>query len=201
MYCSAKGNHMQKIGTVQFVQIQRESLKEGVEPDRRYNPAPLLTVEKIQLTPDGIIGLTESGEELIDVHNVNHHGSRNRGDNNISIGFLQNYEAMRKRFGDHMTNGIAGENIFVEAEIDISTFGEASRYFIKHEDELIELIEVIPAPPCRPFSEFCLVVPQCPEDIKATLQFLSNGVRGYYALLAENATPFTVQAGDTLYIE
>lgn len=192
---------MQKIGTIQFVQIQRESLKEGVDPDRRYNPAPLLTVKQIQLTPDGIVGINETGEEIIDVHNVKHHGSRNRGDNNISIGFLQNYDAMRKRFGKHITDGIAGENIIVDAEVDITNFASAKRFFIKHDEELIELFEVIPAPPCEPFSTFCLIVPQCREDIKGALQFLSNGVRGYYALLGDNAQPFTVSAGDSLYIE
>jgi hypothetical protein len=192
---------MQKIGTVQFVQIQRESLKEGVEPDRYYNPAPLMTVEKLQLTPDGIVGFNQDGKEWIDVHNVNHPGSRNRGDNNISLGFLQNYEAMRKRFGEHLKNGIAGENIIVDAEVDLSVFASAKRYFIKHEDEIIQLFDVIPAPPCRPFSEFCLIVPQCQEDIKAALQFLSNGIRGYYALLSDNANSFTVQAGDSLYVE
>jgi hypothetical protein len=192
---------MQKIGTIQFVQIQRDSLKDGVKPDQFYNPAPLLTVEKIQLTPDGIIGMTANNETLIDVHNVNHPGSRNRGDNNVSFGFLQHYEAMRQRFGDHLTDGIAGENIIVDAVVDMATLAKAKRFFIQHEDATIELFEVIPAPPCRPFSEFCLIVPQCQEDIKAALQFLSDGMRGYYALLADNAEAFTVTAGDTLYIE
>jgi hypothetical protein len=116
---------MQKIGTAQFLQIQRESLKEGEHPNHVYNPAPLLTVDKIQLTPDGIVGHTARGEEIIDVHNVNHPGSRYRGDNNISIGFLQNYDVMRNRFGDHLTDGIAGENIFVDAEVDLTIFANA----------------------------------------------------------------------------
>ncbi|MDQ7035993.1 MAG: hypothetical protein Q9P01_14505 [Anaerolineae bacterium] len=120
---------MQKIGTIQFVQIQRESLKEGVEPNRRYNPEPLLTVEKIRLMPDGIIGITGSGEKIIDVHHVKHQGSRNRGDNNISIGFLQNYDAMRKRFGDHLTDGIAGENIIVDAEVEVSDICQCRTLF------------------------------------------------------------------------
>jgi len=192
---------MQKIGTVQFLQIQRESLKEGEHQNHIYNPAPLLTVEKIQLTPDGIVGHTARDEEIIDVHNVNHHGSKNRGNNNISIGFLQNYDAMRNRFGDHLSDGIAGENIIVDVEVDLATFTNAKQYFIQHSDEIIELFEVIPAPPCKPFSTFCLVVPQCRDDIKAALQFLSDGMRGYYALLADDAVAFSVQAGDTLYVK
>jgi hypothetical protein len=192
---------MQKIGTVKFVQIQRESLKEGIEPNRIYNPKPLLQVEKILLTPDGIIGISVTEQKIIDVHNINHPRSRNRGDNNISIGFLQNYEAMRNRFGDHLNDGIAGENIIVDAEVDTKTFANGRRFFIKNAEETIELFEVIPAPPCRPFSEFCLIVPQCADDIKGALQFLSNGVRGYYALLEDGAQTFTVQAGDTLYID
>jgi hypothetical protein len=192
---------MQKIGTVQFVQIQREPLKEGFEPHRIYNPAPLLTVEKIQLTPAGIVGVSATGAELIDTHNTQHPRSRNKGKNGISLGFVQHYAAMRQRFGDHMTDGIAGENIIVDAEVDLATFTTARRYFIQHAAEILELFGVLAAPPCRPFSEFCLIVPQCAEDVKATLQFLSDGVRGYYAYLADDAAPFVVQAGDTLYIE
>jgi hypothetical protein len=191
---------MQKIGTIKFVQIQRESLKEGVEPQRIYNPASLLTVEKLHIIPDGLIGVTADNKEWIDVHNIKHPASRNRGDNNLSIGFLQNYEAMRNRFGNHLTDGIAGENIFVDAEVDIQDFDSVSHFFIQHGEARLELFEVIPAPPCRPFSEFCLIVPQCQEDIKGALQFLSNGVRGYYALTAEDSEAFTVQAGDTVYV-
>jgi len=108
---------------------------------------------------------------------------------------------MRNRFADHLTDGIAGENIFVDVEADLATFANAKQYFIQHGGETIELFEVIPAPPCEPFSTFCLVVPQSRAEIKAALQFLSNGVRGYYALLADDAVAFSVQAGDTLYVK
>jgi hypothetical protein len=62
------------------------------------------------------------------------------------------------------------------------------------------LVEIIPTPPCEPFSTFCLVVPECRADVKAALQFLTDGVRGYYARLADDAVAFSVQAGDTLYV-
>lgn len=192
---------MLKIGTVQQVQIQPKPLKTGVEPNRVYNPEPIQVVDKLQLTADGIIGLTVSGKEIIDAHHVNHPVTRNNGSNGISIGFVQHYEVMRKRFGQHLTDGIAGENILVDAEVDIAQFQQSSHYFIQHDEQMIELIEVAPMSPCRPFSEFCLIVPQCQEDIKAALQFLSNGIRGYKALVAASDESYFVQAGDTLWVE
>jgi len=89
----------------------------------------------------------------------------------------------------------------MRCEIVLATFTNANQYFIQHSDETIELFEVIPAPPCKPFSTFCLVVPQCRDDIKTALQFLSDGMRGYYALLADDAVAFSVHAGDTLYVK
>lgn len=191
---------MQKIGTVKFVQIQRDHMKIIENGVRFYRPDPLLRVDKLQLTADGIIGI-KGHLKQIDVHNENHPNSRYRGDNRISFGFTQYYEQMRGRFGDHIKDGYAAENIIIEAEIDILDLKTNRRFFLKHQDTLIELKNVIPAPPCREFSVFCLEVPQCQEDIKAALQFLDNGTRGYYADLATPDTGYFVQAGDELLVE
>lgn len=101
---------MQAIGVIQFVQIQQESLKEHRSAGTRiYNPTPLLPLKRIQLTVNGIIGLTENNDKIIDVHNTQHPNSRYRGDNAISMGFISHYEAMRDKFGDHVKDGIAGK--------------------------------------------------------------------------------------------
>lgn len=191
---------MQKIGTVCFVQVQREPMKIYHLNERIYRPDPLLKVEKLCLTSGGIVGITATQREVIDVHNEKHPQSRYRGDNKISFGFIQQHERMRERFGDHLKNGYAGENIIVDAEIDVLQFNHNRKFYIKHDDTLIELTNVIPAPPCREFSVFCLQVPQCAEDIKAALQFLSDGTRGYYAELAPPITSTYVEAGDELWM-
>lgn len=194
---------MQKVGTIQFVQIQRESLKTIQNPNDEpfYQTHPIEKVNRLRITDAGVVGIGKYGQEIIDVHNEAHPQTRYRGDNKISLGFLQNYERMRGRFGDHIKDGNAGENIIIDAEIDIVNLNYKRRFFLKHDDVLIELKNVIPAPPCRPFSVFCLIVPQCAEDIKGALQFLSNGTRGYYAeaILADD--DFVVQAGDELLVE
>jgi hypothetical protein len=190
---------MQKIGTVQFVQVQRESLKTMDGETKIFYTEPLQRVEKLRFTPQGIVGLS-NGAEIVDVHNESHPRSRYRGDNRISFGFLQNYQRMRERFGQHIKDGNAAESIVIDANIDISNLDLSRKFFIQHGDTLIELKEVMPAPPCNEFSTWCLIVPQCPEDVKAALQFLMNGTRGYYADLAAPGD-YIVQAGDSFLVE
>lgn len=190
---------MQKIGIVKFVQIQRTPMKIIENGDRFYRPDPLLSVNQLELLPKGIIGLN-GNNKITDVHNETHPDSRHRGDNKISFGFTQHYERIRDRFGDHIKDGYAGENIIIDAEIDILDLNTNRRFYFKHGDSLIELKNVIPAPPCREFSVYCLQVPQCAEDIKAALQFLGNGTRGYYAELVSNDKTCLIQAGDALFV-
>lgn len=191
---------MQKIGTVKFVQIQRDHMKIIEDGVRFYRPDPLLRVEQLELLPEGIIGIT-GNTRSVDVHNETHPDSRYRGDNKISFGFTQHYERMRARFGDHLKDGYAGENIIVDAEVDILDLKTNRRFYFKHDETLIELKNVIPAPPCREFSVYCLQVPQCQEDIKGALQFLNNGTRGYYAELVPNNNACLIQAGDELFAD
>ncbi|MEO1163637.1 MAG: hypothetical protein AAFV98_07645 [Chloroflexota bacterium] len=197
---------MQKIGTIAFVQIQREPLKiDNPNPknydDRIYRTSPIEHVAQLQLTKHGILGLCEDGEEVIDVHNERHPQSRYRGGNKISFGFVKNYNRMRERFGEHITTGDGGENILVDAEIDIANFDTSRRLFLQHGDTKIELVEVMGAPPCRPFSVYCASEDISGADLKHALQFLSDGTRGYYAELADTRNlPYTLQAGDTLWM-
>ena len=190
---------MQKIGTIQFVQIQRNQMKTYVNDERVYRPTPLLTVDCLHLTADGIMGVQE-GEEIVDVHHVHHPQSRYRGDNKISLGFTHHYDAMRARFGRHMVDGIGGENIIVQADKDNALDIVGKRLFIRHDDNLIELTQVIPAPPCREFSIFCAQDTITGAELKHTLQWLDNGQRGFYAELVANDCQCYVQAGDTLLI-
>lgn len=191
---------MRKIGTVKFIQIQRNHMKIIENGVRFYRPDPLLRVEKLELLSEGLIGINGTAK-ITDVHNEAHPDTRYRGDNKISFGFTQHYERMRGRFDEHIKDGYAGENIIIDAEIDILNLNSNQHFFFKRDDTLIELKNVIPAPPCREFSVFCLQVPQCAEDIKSALQFLSNGTRGYYAELASADDTYFVQAGDELFIK
>src|SRR5215204_7294093 len=98
------------------MQVQESSLKVGDKP-RRYDPAPIQSVPALSISSAGVVGLAENGESIVDVHNHDHPASKNRrGENGISIGFTGHYREMRQRFGQHLADGIAGENIMIEAD-------------------------------------------------------------------------------------
>lgn len=191
---------MQKIGEIQLIQIQRESLKVTRDEKRYYVPDALLQVSKLQINRQGVMGILSDGNRLLDVHHELHPNSRNRSDNFLSIGFTSHYARMRERFGEHLQTGIAGENIIVHSETMITPEQAGSTFIIKTStEETITLVDVIPAPPCAPFSEFCAGDNVSAAEKKATLQFLSNGIRGFYMRPATD-TPMLIQAGDVLYI-
>ena len=107
---------MTEVGRIAFVQVQRSSLKKGERPNRYYDPAPLLTVPAMLLTPRGVVGIAD-GRKIIDVHHADHPQSKNKNfENCISIGFTSHYRAMQKKFGAHVYDGCAGENIIIEVE-------------------------------------------------------------------------------------
>ncbi|MCA9913300.1 MAG: hypothetical protein KC496_08115 [Anaerolineae bacterium] len=192
---------MQKIGTIEFVQVQRGHMKVGIGDQRVYRPDPLLTVNKLHLTEDGILGITEDETVIVDVHHTAHPQSRFRGDNKISFGFIHEYEQIRRRFGDHMRDGVGGENMIIRAQEPLPDLTMHQRYFIRHHDgTMIELIHVIPAPPCREFSIFCAQRTIEGAALKDTLQFLSGGTRGYYAELVKSDCQCFVQVGDELFL-
>src|SRR4051812_414160 len=105
---------MRPLGEIVKLQTQVESLKVGGAPLRRYDPSALRQVAALSLSQDGVQGWTEDGQPVSDVHNLTHPVSKNRGGSNgISICFSSHYAAMRTRFGEHVVDGIAGENILV----------------------------------------------------------------------------------------
>ena len=145
---------MRVIGVIKQVQIQRASLKAGVRPHAYYDPAPLLTVGAALLTPGGVVGVADGGERIVDVHHGAHPASKSRqGSNGISIGFTGHYQAMRERFGAHVTDGIAGENILVESD-GVWTLAElGQRLAIETaQGALIPLVDALVAAPCVEFS-------------------------------------------------
>lgn len=194
---------MREIGRIKFVQIQQESLKVGEKPNRRYQPDPLRQVEALRLTPRGIVGLTADGATIIDVHHMDHPRSRNNDNlNGISFGFLSSYGTMRGRFGPHLADGIAGENILIETVPDFSLEDIDTSLTIGTSDgQEICLCEIMVAAPCVEFSTFCLNGPGSPEPetLKDALQFLSEGLRGFYATLL-GPQEMTIQPGDVIVL-
>lgn len=193
---------MLALGTILRLQVQRGSLKVGVPPQRRYDPSPIRSVGTLSLSASGVHGWTEDGSLVSDVHNLDHPSSKNRGGaNGISICFTSHYASMREQFGDHLDDGLAGENILVEASQILSEDDLNAGVAIKPRDgESILLQEIIVAAPCVEFSRYAL---RFPEDarpdyrITEALRFLNGGMRGYYATY--NGEPATVRVGDQVF--
>ena len=194
---------MKQLGRIVRLQVQVDSIKTGKKPNERYTPVPNLTpVSSIRLDADGTTGITVDGRELPDVHNRTHPHSKFRGDNGISVMFTSHYAAMRERYGDHLTDGIAGESMLVEFDEMVGLDDIRSGLVVIGEDRRIEVGPWDIAHPCAPFSKFCLQFPEGEKPdrrITETLQFLENGMRGFVAVYPTKASPAMIRLGDIVY--
>jgi hypothetical protein len=113
-------------------------------------------VDHLYITSLGIETTTPEGGHVLDIHHIDHPNKAYDNDDLISIGFTSHYQAMRARFGEHMVDGIAGENIIIEYEqavwsedlgqqiaIENAGTGRMTRYDV-----------VSFAAPCEEFSHF-----------------------------------------------
>jgi hypothetical protein len=197
---------MELIGTIVRLQVQRSSLKLGERPRRWFDPAPLLEVPALALSPDGVVGLLPDGERVIDVHNREHPQSRHGSGNGISLGFTSHYAHLRSRLGARMVDGIAGENILVQTEREFRRADLPAALAIESADGLVRLEGARVIEPCVEFSRYALGYIGPPDRdltqpdpaVAPTLQFLRFGTRGYCATYT--AGPAVVKLGDRLLV-
>lgn len=193
---------MRTIGTVARLQIQRDSLKRGEKPTRRYDPAPLLSVAALNVSPDGALGASPTDAEswIVDVHHRAHPRTKNDdGLHGISIGFTSHYAAMQEQFGNKLTVGCAGENIIADVDRRFTYEELAGGIAILAPDgtERVRLKVLQVAHPCRPFTGWALGRQVEPEELKKHLQFLDDGMRGFYC---QGEGTGTVSLGDSIAI-
>jgi hypothetical protein len=177
---------MNEIGRIKRLQVQPTSLKVGQKPYRYYDPSPLLIVDHLLVSTKGAIGIMAEGIQVIDVHHVDHPLSHNvDGINGLSIGFTSHYEAMRSKFGQHMVDGCAGENILIEVDREYTLAELRNGLAIQSPDtgQVVHLTDIVIAAPCVEFSHFAANsgTPLPNSELRATLQFLDEGMRGFYA--------------------
>jgi MOSC domain-containing protein len=190
---------MRTIGTITRLQIQRESLKTGAKPTRRYDPSPLLSVPQLNVTPDGALGARD-GEWIVDVHHRAHPLTKNEdGLHGISLGFTSHYDAMRERFGARIDVGCAGENIIATASkrLAYEELAEGVVILSPEGTERVRLRVLQVAHPCRPFTGWALGKTVEPDELKTHLQFLDGGMRGFYCVGEGRGT---VSLGDSIAI-
>lgn len=194
---------MKPLGEIVRLQVQQSSLKVGERPLRRYDPASLLAVAALTLDEGGVTGWTVDGERVADVHHRDHPASKHRdGTNGVSVGFTGHYAALRDRFGAHLTDGLAGENILVASDrrwvvddlrdgLVIAAAGGAR----------LHLERVIVADPCVEFTRYALCYPESARTDRAVTEgliFLGAGLRGFYA--AYRGVPARIAVGDRVYL-
>lgn len=107
-------NDLHELGRVALLQVAPVVPKFAGPTHELYDPAPLRTVDHVLLSERGVIGVTGHGEQIMDVHHVDHPQSRFRGANGVSVGFTGHYAALRDQFGAHMVDGCAAENILMK---------------------------------------------------------------------------------------
>jgi hypothetical protein len=190
---------MPAIGRIVYLQIQRASLKVGEKPNRVYDPAPLLAVQTLTLTPTGAEARLPDGTPLLDIHNARHPDTKNiENENSVSVGFTHHYALLRQQFGDHQPLGCGGENIIVETDRRVELNEVMGGLAIRKADgSVVRLENVLVAEPCRPFAGYLLGRRVDGDTLKASVQFLHNGLRGYYMRLAQTE-PVTIAIGDVL---
>jgi hypothetical protein len=196
---------MREIGTIKLIQVQPTSLKIGQKPHRYYDPSPLVIVDHLLVSAKGAVGVMADGSQVIDLHHVDHPVSYNvDGVNGLSIGFTSHYEAMRSRFGQHLVDGCAGENILVEVTraLTLADLGNSLAIQSTASGQLVHLANLMVAAPCVEFSQFAANhgMPLSNAELKETLQFLDDGMRGFYATLSNTEDQVAVRVGDKVFM-
>ncbi len=199
-----------QIGRIVRLQIQRKSLKQTLEPkpgsarspERYYDPVPILAGEQLWIA-ESVAAMPRGDEVVMDVHCAAHPNSRNRGSGNMfSIGFTSHYDKMREEFGEHLSDGIAGENLLVETMESFEVEDLSDGLVVRGLDGAeVEFGEVAVAAPCVEFSRFCLANPYAdPGPTSEALRFLDGGTRGFYAWIA-TGLPAMLRTGDVLLLK
>jgi hypothetical protein len=192
---------LELIGPIVRLQVQTASLKRGEKPHRWFDPTPIRSVPALRLDAGGVTGL--DGGDIADVHHRDHPQSKFRGENGVSVGFTGHYAKIRARYGDRLTDGIAGENILVDVDRTVTENDLEGGIVIVSGDGPLALDAMLVAAPCVEFSKFCdgYAPGQRPDGaITETLQFLHQGMRGFYATLAPNGdSPARIAVGDLVY--
>lgn len=194
---------MRILGPLTRLQIQRASLKTGVRPTRVYDPAPLVAVARLAVGPDGVLGADptgggEGGAWIVDVHHRAHPATKNAdGAHGVSVGFTAHYRAMRERFGERLVPGCAGENLIAEVATRVRLEDVAGGLAILAPDgvERVRLRVLQVAHPCRPFTGWALGGRVESAVLAENLQFLEDGMRGYYCVAEGTGV---VELGDVL---
>ena len=193
--------NMRELGEVKLVQLQPSGLIIETPSGYFYDASRRVEVDCLQITAKGIEATTPDGEHVLDIHHLDHPDKAYDDDDLVCVGFTSHYKAMRTRFGEHMVDGIAGENIIIEFDEEVWMDDLGQEIAIENQETghktLLDLVCF--AAPCDEFSHFAAKSQdeRLPAAVlKATLQFLNNGRRGFLLVLKPGQEVAKVQSGD-----
>ena len=197
-------NIIRELGIVKLTQLQPSGLIIKTSSGYFYDAARLVEVDSLIITPLGIEAATPKGDMLLDIHHISHPDKAYDDDDLVCIGFTSHYNAMRQRFGDHMVDGIAGENIIIEIEEEVWSEDLGEQIGIQNPETgdwvMLDLLSY--AEPCSEFSHFTAQSQdqKLPAgELKSILQFLGKGRRGFLLILSPGQEKVTVRPGDNVY--
>ncbi|MBW8011536.1 MAG: hypothetical protein FVQ83_09910 [Chloroflexi bacterium] len=196
---------LRELGRVKLTQLQPSGLIIETPSGHFYDPSRRVEVDRLRITPLGIEATTLEAEHVLDIHHIDHPDKAYDDDDLVCIGFTSHYAAMRARFGEHMVDGIAGENIIIDVEEEVWPEDLGQRIGIENADSgQLALLDMVSfAAPCQEFSHFAAQSQSEPlpvDKLKAILQFLGNGRRGFLLLLGKNQEQVSVQPGDKVFV-
>lgn len=196
------------LGMVSLVQLQPSGLIiEAPQPPPRYfyDASRRVEVDRLEITPRGIQAILPTGEQVLDIHHLDHPDKAYEDDDLVCVGFTAHYDAMRAEFGEHMVDGIAGENIIIDHPDEVwpGDLGEVLAIENQDTGEVATLEMVSFAEPCVEFSRFC--ARRQHDEIPAhrlgeILRFLGNGRRGFLLVLDDALDVVTVRPGDRVFL-
>jgi hypothetical protein len=196
---------LRELGSVKLTQLQPSGLIIETPSGYFYDASRRVEVDQLKITPLGIEAITTEGEHVLDIHHIDHPNKAYDNDDLVCIGFTSHYQEMRAHFGEHMVDGIAGENIIIEYEQEVWLEDLGQQIAIENADtrRMARFDVVSFAAPCEEFSHFAARsqhkrLPAA--ELKDTLQFLGNGRRGFLLVFSDNQEPATVRSGDRVFV-
>ncbi len=195
---------LRDLGIVKLVQLQPNGLIIEKPPGFFYDESRRVRVDRLEINSKGIEATTPNGEQVLDIHHLDHPDKEYDDDDLICIGFTSHYDKMRDRFGEHMLDGTAGENIIIDYQDEVWVDDIGSQLAIENQDsgEFLRLNLISFAAPCEEFSHFAARSQQerlPAADLKEILKFLNNGRRGFLLVLDNGQKDGVVRPGDKVY--
>jgi hypothetical protein len=185
------------LGAVVRLQIHREPLAR----DSGYDPAHLVTVERLAVGALGVAGRV-GDDWVLDVHHRAHPEARGDGRRAVSLGFAGHYRLMAERFGA-VPFGVGAENLVLDTDARVLEDDLTGEVVITGDDGELVLTGARAARPCRQFTSFLLgrsgVAPR--DEIASEMEFLGEGMRGFILATDLVVRPVPVHLGDEVWVD